>query len=283
MNDIAIILNLECNKFISRIYDGIQHTHEMRYEDEIMRFVKYFRQNTGKYKDCHIYCLAFKDRPVQQNTIDFLIKNNVIIITANCKYPKLKTPHMIEVFLGKYFETPGLIPENILVKIDIDTIMLRPFDDDLFQGLDNVVKIGQYNEYSTMSSRLTFTKNEFPFDNSFIISNKKTKFYSIYYNLCNSDELWNLNIFKQISKQHGDCFIVEFAIDYIRFNKLFNIEPIRDYQIGEGYDDLGIIPDERLKHVYFIHSHIYPNQKNSFAKYYIKILKLITLKNKYNF
>jgi hypothetical protein len=108
----------------------------------------------------------------------------------------------------------------------------------LFLNLDNTIKIGQYSKYSSVSLRPTLSNNILPFDNSFIISNKKTHFYTKYFELCNSDIIWNMREFQDVKNKFGSHYIVEFVIDYMYYYNIFNICPIHNYQIGEAYDDL---------------------------------------------
>lgn len=276
INDIALILNFENNKIVK-----IPETNERycrKYEDELVRCLKYFRKNGGKFKNIKIYCLKFKDQHISDDIITKLQLYNANVIEADCNYPTLKTPYMLEVFLGQFFEKPGTIQENVLVKIDIDTVLLREFDDSLFENLDICVKIGQYSKYSSVSNRTTLDAKELPFDNSFIVVDKRLGFFTQYFELCNSEILDNMPEFQSIKSIYGSQYIVEFAIDYMNHHKLFNIQPILNYQIGEAYDDLGVLPDSYLKSVYFIHHHIY-NNENDFMKYYAYYLKILKMKN----
>ena len=51
-------------------------------------------------------------------------------------------------------------------------------------------------------------------------------------------------------------FLEEYVIDKAYNEKQFPIDPIKRYQVGEGYASVKTFTDDELKSVYFWHEHI---------------------------
>ena len=96
-----------------------------------------------------------------------------------------------------------------------------------------------------------------PFDTNLIITHRKHGFYSSYYDMCFSDEIFSNQEYKKVRDEHGDYYLEEFVVDYLYTTKFKNILPLRYYQYGEGYPSVTEYPRERIKDICFLHEHIY--------------------------
>jgi signal peptidase I len=153
-----------------------------------------------------------------------------------------------------YFEK--ILDEDILIKIDLDNIMLKPFPEELIKNAYISTIVGRYSKDFEISERYCFN-NECPFDTSLIITNKNKKFYKKYYDLCFDNNVLNSPEWLSIRKVEGEYWLEEYVVDYMYKNKLADIIPIQNYQCGYGYPDMASFVKNKLTGgLYMTHNHI---------------------------
>jgi hypothetical protein len=67
----------------------------------------------------------------------------------------------------------------------------------------------------------------------------------------NHDPEW-----EKVRAVSGDYYLEEYVMDKIYNNKLWSVQPIQRYQIGEWYTPVAEFSDYELTQVYFWHEHI---------------------------
>lgn len=257
---IALIASIEANKQNTNWQKKTSPFIHM-YEDEAIRCFTNWRKNGGWLKDISIYALCSTKNFISDSTKKLLEQLNVNYIehyderASNYSSGFLTLP-----YCGKYFSQANIIPEDILLRIDLDMNLLKPLDEKLFDGIDDSTIIGQYDIDSLKDQRTSY-QDALPFDTGFMITHKKNRFYDVWYDLCFSDEILNSNEWISIRKDLGDYYLEEFVVDYMYHNSLMKITPIQKYQYGEGYASIDTFTDEQIKNLYFCHEHMYIDKK----------------------
>lgn len=255
--NIALILPIDEDKIVS-----VNGTKYNRYfEEELIRCVKSWRKNGGWLKDINIYILHSNDSSIKEDTIRSLLDMNVIYIDDfNNDSVNFINGFLNEPYCGKYFEKIKPIKEEITIKLDLDMQLLKPIPKNIIEMSNEKIIIGQYDEKSVKNQR-DFYFEQLPFDTNLIITNRKFNFYEKYYDMCFSDVILNNDHYKNIQKIYGNYYLEEFVVDYLNKNIFDNILPIKYYQYGEGYPSISEYPIEEIENIYFLHEHIYKNNK----------------------
>lgn len=255
--NIALILPIDEDKIVS-----VNGTKYNRYfEEELIRCVKSWRKNGGWLKDINIYILHSNDSSIKEDTIRSLLELGVVYIDDfNDDSVNYVNGFLNEPYCGKYFEKINPIKEEITIKLDLDMQLLKPIPKNIIELTEEKIIIGQYDENSVKSQR-DFYFDSLPFDTNLIITNRKFNFYEKYYDMCFSNEILNDDHYKNIQKTYGNYYLEEFVVDYLNKNVFNNILPIKYYQYGEGYPSISEYPREEIKNIYFLHEHIYKNNK----------------------
>lgn len=258
VSDIALIAPIEGNnnnlnnKTIFKNFG-----YERLFEYEAIRCFTYWRKYAGWLKDINIYTVCLTGNDISEKTKEELKKLNVI--HTNCFYPETKdfSSGFLNIPLaGRHFETPGVIKENILIKIDLDQYIVRPFPKELIEKANETNIVGQYSLDFPQRARWSY-ENQCPFDTSLIITNKKNQFYHLYYSMLSDKRVLESEEWYKVELQNGQYYLEEFAIDFMYHNGIGNITPIQKYQFGMGYPSLDTFTDEEIKKIYLCHEHIF--------------------------
>lgn len=256
VKDIALVAHIEANGSNLNTQMQVVPGAVRMYESEAVRCFKSWRQNAGWLKDINIYCVCCTKNTISQQTVEQFSALGVSYIESYEPNSESFSSGFITIpWCGKFFEQPGAIPENILVKIDLDNVVMKPFPVRWFDNLDKQVVVGQYNEAFDDIERHCY--EDFPFDTSLIIEDKRMKFYELYYSLCFDDKVLKSKEWEQIKAQTGEYWLEEFVVDYINHNNLASIMPVRDYQYGQGYPSMSyFITKHRTQDLCMSHNHI---------------------------
>lgn len=277
-NRIALIAPIEANK--DNLNWQTKTSPFVRlYEDEAIKCFSSWRKNGGWLKDIHIYALCSTKNTISSTTKSKLKELDVEYIERYDEKSQSYSSGFLNLpYCGKFFETDYGIDEDVFVRIDLDMSLVKPLPKSLFENNDSTTIIGQY-DINSMKDQRTSYPGILPFDTGFMISNKKTKFYSKWYELCFSDVVLKSVEWTNIQKVLGDYYLEEFVVDYMNYNHIMPITPIQKYQFGEGYASVDSFSDDEIDDIYFCHEHMYIDKKfpwgyNSVAEH-IKYLKRV--------
>ena len=253
---IALIAHIESDKSSLNKQLGTVDEHEQRlYESEAIRCFTSWRRKCGWLKDIPIYCLcATMNRP-SQSTVEQLKLLGVTYIEAYSPETEKFTSGFITIpYAGMFFEER--LSEDILIKIDLDNVMLKPFPKELIEKAYTSTVVGRYSNDFDVYERYCFN-GECPFDTSLVITNRKLGFYRKYYDLCFDERVLNSPEWLAIKDVEGEYWLEEYVVDYMYKNRLADITPIQNYQCGYGYPDMAYFVKNRLTNgLYMTHSHI---------------------------
>lgn len=253
---IALIAHIEANNTSLNKQLGTIDKYEQRlYETEAIRCFTSWRKVCGWLKDIPIYCLCATKNTPSDKTIKALEVLNVKYIEDYSDETKRFTSGFITIpYTGMYFEK--ILSEDILIKIDLDNVMLKPFPEDLVEKAYLSTIVGRYSRDFEISERYCFN-NECPFDTSLIITHKDKLFYKKYYDLCFDENVLTSPEWLSIRKTEGEYWLEEYVVDYMYKNKLADIIPIQNYQCGYGYPDMASFIKNRMTNgLYMTHNHI---------------------------
>jgi hypothetical protein len=253
---IALIAHIEANNTSLNKQLGTIDKYEQRlYETEAIRCFTSWRKVCGWLKDIPIYCLCATKNTPSDKTIKALEALNVKYIEDYSDETKRFTSGFITIpYTGMYFEK--ILSEDILIKIDLDNVMLKPFPEDLVEKAYSSTIVGRYSRDFEISERYCFN-NECPFDTSLIITHKDKLFYKKYYDLCFDENVLTSPEWLSIRKTEGEYWLEEYVVDYMYKNKLADITPIQNYQCGYGYPDMASFVKNKLTGgLYMTHNHI---------------------------
>lgn len=248
----ALIAAIEGNKNNTNMQTSVV-TKPRMFEDEAIRCFASWRKRGGWLKDIPIYAVCPTRNHVSNETRQTFADLNVTYIeeffpeTASFPNGFLNSP-----FIGKVMEER--LSEDVLIKIDLDMVLLRPLPLDLILSSD--VVCGQYDDYCTSNQRSLPDGWGNPLDTSLLITRRSSGFYKFFFTmveelLTDRDETW-----ESIKLVTGEYFLEEYLMDKIRHNGLWNVTPVQRYQLGEWYTPVKMLSNDELERVYFWHEHI---------------------------
>lgn len=251
--DVALILHIDGNEDNLNSRKNIARN---MYESEALRCVESWRQNAGWLSNCNIYALCCTDTPPTENTRWWLKEMGVTYVESIC--PRLKefsSGFLTIPYTGYFFTDIFRVPERIVVRIDLDNKILKPFPMEWFETAWSkwTVFCGQYSEVLEDRSAI---KGDFPLDTSLIITRTDFPFYKHYYENCFSEKYLNSEEWKRIKAVSGDYWLEEFVVDMM-WKEGWNINPVKDYQYGPGYGSLEkFIKEGKTANLYMEHAHV---------------------------
>ena len=226
-----------------------------RYAHEAVRLFGSWRENCGWLKDIHIVAFCSTKNGVGEWAEDEFRKLGVDYIhDYRSETDGFSSGFLMIPFTGWYFENVKRLDENIIVKVDLDNVVLKEFPVEWFRGLDRTTRVGQYSDYIKDGRHLFKTE---PFDTSLIISDRDSGFYTKYYELCFSSALLNSEEWKRTKEATGEYWLEEFVVDWMYDKRLMDITPVKDYQYGPGYRNIEwFVKNRRLDNLVMFHHHI---------------------------
>jgi hypothetical protein len=254
----ALITMIESNENNLNEQKGVVFSEKRLYEDEAILCFKTWREKGGWLKDIPIYTYCPTKNIISEKTKHIFSELNVQYIENYLKETEAFTTGFYSVPLcGKVFEET--LKEDIFIHIDLDMNLIKPLPESLVNSVaDNkFVLVGQYDDESSKEQRKIGADWDNPLDTGFIISHRDSKFYKFFYeelmelDRTDGDERWKQNCADQ--PRH---FLEEYVIDKAYNEKTYPIEPIKRYQIGEGYAAVSTFSNEELSNVFFWHEHI---------------------------
>lgn len=285
LKDIALVVSVESNENNMNLMTKTIQIQRF-YEDEAIRCFQAWRKNGGWLKDIAIYCVCPSRNTIKKETQDKFKELNVEYIEYFDKNIfNYSSGFLTLPFVGQLFENNIHIDQNIIIRIDLDMQLLKPLPQEWFNVvcLGSVV-VGQYDKYSIRDQRQAYS-DFLPFDTGLMITDKNYKFCDLWYKLCFKEYVIRTSQWQETKIKFGDYYLEEFVIDYIYANKLAKIFPVQRYQYGEGYASISTFNDEELKHLYFLHEHIYADKRKLLTSEYNslreKMLYLKKMKLKY--
>lgn len=275
----ALIAAVEADNTNLNSQIGIKTIHPRLLESESVLCFQSWRKNGGWLKDINIYVYCPTRNKISMETKKKYKGLQVTYIEQYHSETEAFTSGFLNVpFVGMLLERE--LKEDTFIKVDLDMTLIKPLPKNLFVKLS--VVCGQYDDHCSKQQRFLGEGKENPFDTSFIISSRKSKFYKHFYEavkreLRSPDQLW-----LAIKKVSGDYFLEEYIMDKMYAQKNISIKPIQKYQIGEWYTPISKLTDQELENVYFWHEHILydPLYKKTREKVeYFKRMQSINSKN----
>lgn len=286
ITDIALITLFEKNRQIINESNQLENRY---YEQELITCIKYWRAFAKELKNINIYVLNLHEYYISKPLRSELHKYNAKIIDVQDQQFKKTVANISNGFLfeplcGKYFEQFDVIPEHILIKIDLDMMLIKSLPMSLVEFAKNAVVIGQYDKYSLPNNRDFYSNDVFPLSSDFIIVNKQLNFYTRYFDLCVSGSLEAIAPYNQLIAKYGNYFLDELVLDYLFQTQAFNFMPVQYYQYCCDFKNniLKQYTKQQLKKICFLHSHIYSSYKISADNALISLIKLINSANSSN-
>jgi hypothetical protein len=146
------------------------------------------------------------------------------------------------------------LTEDVLIKIDLDMNLIKPLPEELVNS--ETLICGQYDDYCTAQQRTVAEGWANPFDTGFTISRRSSGFYKFFFDVLNDTMVNHDPEWEKVRAVSGDYYLEEYVMDKIYNNKLWPVQPVQRYQIGEWYTPVAEFSDEELKQVYFWHEHL---------------------------
>lgn len=256
MVNAALVAHIESDRACLNKQLGTVGSGEQRlYESEALRCFRSWREKGGWLKDIPIYCLcATMNRP-SKRTVDQLKELGATYIEEYSPETEKFTSGFITIpYAGAFFEER--LSEDILIKIDLDNVMLRPFPEKLVETARTSTVVGRYSKDFDVGERYCFD-GECPFDTSLVITGRNLGFYRKYYGLCFDEKVLTSPEWLKIKAVEGEYWLEEYVVDYMYRNRLADITPVQNYQCGYGYPDMAYFVKNRLTEgLYMTHSHI---------------------------
>lgn len=254
----ALITMIESNESNLNEQNGITFCEKRLYEDEAVLCFENWRKNGGWLKDISIYVFCPTKNIITEKTKKKFLELNVNYIEKYLpETEELDSGFWIVPLCGMKLEEE--LTEDIFIHIDLDMNLIKPLPQDLVDGvaLNEATLVGQYDDESAKEQRKIGTDWDNPLDTGFIISRRESRFYKFFY-----ENLMKLAKTKGDQRWKDNCadqpmyFLEEYVIDKAYNEKQFPIDPIKRYQVGEGYASVKTFSDDELKSVYFWHEHI---------------------------
>jgi hypothetical protein len=248
----ALIGAIESEFNDTNVKTGICESCKRRLESEAIECFTAWRERAGDLKDIPIYAVCPTKNTISDKTRDKFIELGVTYIEEYKEITETFTSGFLNIpLVGAMME--DRLTEDVLIKIDLDMNIIKPLPREWLES-DQII-VGQYDDYCTKHQREGIAE-ENPFDTGFIISKRETKFYKHFFEKCmkymNSDDPDWL----RVKAQTGDYYLEEYVMDRIYAEKIFNINPVQKYQIGEWYTPVKELSDDELKSVFFWHEHL---------------------------
>jgi len=264
--NIALITTIEGDL---RDINSLKQGYHRCYEQEAIHCFTEWRKNGGWLKDIPIYTICLTNQIISEDTKNKFKSLDVTYIEKyHSETEKYKNGYWNIPLSGKYFEEN--LSEDILIKIDLDMYLIKPLKKELFDLTPGYSTVGRYDELSAKhnTNKLTFPeKYGQPWDTGFIITERKTKFFTKFYDKLKQltleyeskifEHKYNLHI-----KEHDNDFgvdygaIEEFAISVMYTDDKIKLKEINKYNLGEFYAPIEIYNDEEVDNIYFFHEHI---------------------------
>lgn len=253
---VALIAHIESDKASLNKQLGTVGAGEQRlYESEAIRCFTSWRRKAGWLKDIPIYCLcATANRPSAETVRQLKALGVTYIEEYSPETEKFTSGFITIPYAGMYFEK--VLSEDVLLKIDLDNVLLKPFPRDLVEKALTSTVVGRYSEDFDVCERYCFG-GECPFDTSLIITGRDLGFYKKYYDLCFDEKVLTSPEWLAIKEVEGEYWLEEYVVDYMYKNGIADITPVQNYQCGYGYPDMAYFIKNRLTGgLYMTHSHI---------------------------
>ena len=244
------------------------------YEKEAIKCFTHWRKNAGWLKDIPIYTHCPTHNTITENTKKELKKLNVIYLEKYLPETENYKNGFINVYAtGMYLEK--ILTEDIFIHIDLDMNIIKELPKKLF--IDEL-SCGIYSKSSLEYQR----SGELIFDTGFIISTRKNNFYTNFFKdilifISNGYDKTYREIQKTRNMPLSDYDVEEYFLDKLVHEKLLVVNPIKNYQLGEGYPSVLEYTDKELENIYFWHEHLIIDKNSTWAKEKIK-QKIIFLK-----
>lgn len=223
------------------------------FESEAILCFENWRKNGGWLKDCAIYAFCPTHNTVTEKTKQRFTELDVTYIEEYQQITETFISGFLNVpLVGKLLEER--LTEDVLIKIDLDMNLIKPLPESLVNS--DVLICGQYDDYCTSQQRTVAEGWQNPYDTGFTISRRDSGFYKFFFDVLqdtmnNHDPEW-----EKVRLESGDYYLEEYVMDKIVNNKMWPVQPIQRYQIGEWYTPVKEFSDDELKRVYFWHEHI---------------------------
>jgi hypothetical protein len=264
--NIALITTIEGDL---RDINTLKQGYYRCYEQEALQCFSEWRKNGGWLSDIPIYTICLTKNTISEDTKNKFKSLGVNYIEEyHPETERYQNGYWNIPLSGKYFEEN--LKEDIFIKTDLDMYLIKPLKKQLFDLKPGYTTVGRYDEMSAKhnTNKLTFpSKYGQPWDTGFIITERKTKFFTKFYEKLKQltleyetgvfEEKYNLHI-----KQHDNDFgvdygaIEEFAISVMNTDDKEKLKEINKYNLGEFYAPIDIYSDEEVDNIYFFHEHI---------------------------
>jgi len=222
---VALIAHIESDKASLNKQLGTVGKDEQRlYESEAIRCFRSWRGKCGWLKDIPIYCLCATGNVPSERTVRELEALGVKYVNDYSSETKKFTSGFITIpYAGMYFE--DRLDEDVLIKVDLDNVMLKPFPREIVEGALESTVVGRYSRDFDVGERYCFG-GECPFDTSLVITGRKLGFYRKYYGLCFNEDVLKSPEWLAIREVEGEYWLEEYVVDYMYKNGLAPITPI---------------------------------------------------------
>ena len=237
---------------------GIPLPNKRLLESEAVSCFQNWRRNGGWLKDIAIYAFCPTKNVITDKTKEKFKELNVTYIEEYQPVTETFISGFLNVpLVGKLLEER--LTEDVFIKIDLDMSLIKPLPEELVNS--ETLVCGQYDDYCTAQQRTVKEGWANPFDTGFTISRRTSGFYKFFFDVLldtmnSTDSEW-----EKVRAVSGDYYLEEYVMDKIYNNKLWEVQPIQKYQIGEWYTPVAEFTDEQLKSVYFWHEHILFDKK----------------------
>ena len=239
------------------------------YEQEALQCFSEWRKNGGWLSDIPIYTICLTKNTISEDTKNKFKSLGVNYIEEyHPETERYQNGYWNIPLSGKYFEEN--LKEDIFIKTDLDMYLIKPLKKQLFDLKPGYTTVGRYDEMSAKhnTNKLTFpSKYGQPWDTGFIITERKTNFFTKFYEKLKQltleyetgtfENKYNLHI-KEHDNDVGVDYgaIEEFAISVMNTDDKVKLKEINKYNLGEFYAPIDSYSDEEVDNIYFFHEHI---------------------------
>lgn len=264
--NIALITTIEGDL---RDINTLKQGYYRCYEQEALQCFSEWRKNGGWLSDIPIYTICLTKNTISEDTKNKFKSLGVNYIEEyHPETERYQNGYWNIPLSGKYFEEN--LKEDIFIKTDLDMYLIKPLKKQLFDLKPGYTTVGRYDEMSAKhnTNKLTFpSKYGQPWDTGFIITERKTNFFTKFYEKLKQltleyetgtfENKYNLHI-KEHDNDVGVDYgaIEEFAISVMNTDDKVKLKEINKYNLGEFYAPIDIYSDEEVDNIYFFHEHI---------------------------
>lgn len=247
MKKYALILTVENEEAVNNKLEDIPFRF---FEMESVNCVESWRKNAGWLKDIPIYIMN-PTGDISEKTKEWYNKYNVTYIS---KKPEIFNIHEYGFFnvhyVGHYLEKLPELQDTLLIHIDLDMEILRPFPEDFFDDLWENKKeayLGGYFKDDYKNQRKPIYSDQLT-NTGFVcnIAGRFNFYEELLKHLVKIEDLYRKIYLRDYDKE-------EYCSDLLSI--LFNFKIINGYEQGEGYSVA-----EDLTNVYFWHEHLYESK-----------------------